>query len=61
MRFLEFFAANIRDPHTRHAFARVTEEFLTWCAEAGLPSYPGSASPPARHPNGAPMLIVKLP
>ena len=28
MRFLEFFAANIRNPHTRRAYARASEEFL---------------------------------
>jgi hypothetical protein len=38
IRFLEFFAANIRNPHTRRAYARAAEEFLTWCADAGVPS-----------------------
>jgi site-specific recombinase XerC len=38
MRFLEFFAANIRNPHTRRACARAADEFLTWCAAAGVPS-----------------------
>ncbi len=38
MRFLEFFAANIRNPHTCRAYARAAEEFLTWCAAAGVPS-----------------------
>jgi site-specific recombinase XerC len=38
LRFLEFFAANIRNPHTRRAYARAAEEFLTWCADAGVPS-----------------------
>jgi hypothetical protein len=38
MRFLEFFAANIRNPHTRRAYARAAEEFLAWCAGAGVPS-----------------------
>jgi site-specific recombinase XerD len=33
MRFLEFFAANIRNPHTRRAYARAAEEFLAWCAK----------------------------
>jgi site-specific recombinase XerC len=37
MRFLEFFAANIRNPHTRRAYARATEEFLGWCANVGVP------------------------
>ena len=38
LRFLEFFAANIRNPHTRRAYYRAAEEFLTWCAHAGVPS-----------------------
>ena len=29
MLLLEFFAANIRNPHTRRAYARAAEEFLT--------------------------------
>jgi site-specific recombinase XerC len=37
-RLLEFFAANIRNPHTRRAYYRAAEEFLAWCADAGLPS-----------------------
>jgi hypothetical protein len=28
MRFLEFFAVNIPNPHTRRAYARAAEEFL---------------------------------
>jgi site-specific recombinase XerD len=36
MRFLEFFAANIRNPHTRRAYYRAAEEFLAWCAAAGV-------------------------
>jgi site-specific recombinase XerC len=38
MRFLEFFAANIRNSHTRRAYYRAAEGFLAWCAEAGVPS-----------------------
>ena len=38
MRFLEFFAANIRNLHTRRAYYRAAEEFLTWCTNAGVPS-----------------------
>jgi hypothetical protein len=38
MRFLEFFAANIRNPHTRRAYYRAAEKFLSWCASAGVPS-----------------------
>ena len=37
-RFLEFFAANIRNPHTRRAYYRAAEEFFGWCASAGVPS-----------------------
>ena len=29
--FLEFFAANIRNPHTRRAYGRAVAEFLAWC------------------------------
>jgi len=38
LRFLEFFAANIRNPHTRRVYARAAEDFLGWCADAGVPS-----------------------
>jgi len=38
MRFLEFFAANIRNPHTRRAYSRAIADFLAWCADAGVPS-----------------------
>jgi hypothetical protein len=38
MRSLEFFAAQIRNPHTRRAYARAAGEFLDWCAAAGVPS-----------------------
>jgi hypothetical protein len=44
MRFLEFFAANIRNPHTRRAYARAADEFLAWCAAADVPSI-GSVQP----------------
>jgi integrase/recombinase XerC len=37
-RFLEFFAANIRNPHTRRAYGRAVAEFLAWCDEQGVPS-----------------------
>jgi len=43
MRFLEFFAADIRNPHTRRAYARAAEEFLAWCAVVGVPSIGGRA------------------
>lgn len=38
MRFLEFFTANIRNPNTRRAYARATQEFLTWCESVRVPS-----------------------
>ena len=38
IRFLEFFAANIRNPHTRRAYARTADEFLAWSAAADVPS-----------------------
>src|SRR4051812_12974830 len=37
-RFLEFFAAAIRNPHTRRAYRRAVAEFLTWCEGAGVSS-----------------------
>ncbi len=36
LRFLEFFAANIRNAHTRRAYARAATEFLGWCADRGV-------------------------
>jgi site-specific recombinase XerD len=38
LRFLEFFAANIRNPHTRRAYSRAVADFLAWCAAHGVPS-----------------------
>jgi site-specific recombinase XerD len=39
VRFLEFFAACIRNPHTRRAYARAATDFLVWCeAEARVTS-----------------------
>jgi len=37
-RFCEFFAANIRNKHTRRAYAQGTRGFLTWCERAGVAS-----------------------
>lgn len=37
-RFLEFFAASIRNPHTRRAYAGAVGEFLAWCEERGVAS-----------------------
>lgn len=38
LRFLEFFAARIRNPNTRRAYSRAVAEFLAWCDDAGVPS-----------------------
>jgi hypothetical protein len=38
IRFLEFFASNIRNPNTRRAYAYAVGEFLAWCAQAGVSS-----------------------
>ncbi len=38
LRFLEFFAAAIRNPHTRRAYARAVTDFLAWCADHSVPS-----------------------
>jgi integrase/recombinase XerC len=38
LRFLEFFAANIRNIHTRRAYAQATRKFLAWCESAGVAS-----------------------
>ncbi|MGG5890703.1 tyrosine-type recombinase/integrase [Falsiroseomonas sp. HC035] len=39
LRFLEFFAAAIRNPHTRRAYARAATDFLVWCeAKASIAS-----------------------
>ena len=35
-RFLEFFTANIRNPHTRRAYARAAVEFFDWLAAKGV-------------------------
>jgi site-specific recombinase XerD len=38
IRFLEFFAANIRNAHTRRAYARAVTAFMTWCEGRGVVS-----------------------
>ncbi len=35
-RFLTFFAAAIRNPNTRRAYAKASADFLTWCAMHGV-------------------------
>ena len=37
-RFWEFFAANIRNRHTRRAYSQAVREFLAWCERAGVAS-----------------------
>ena len=41
MRFLEFFAASIRNAHTRRAYAGAVGEFLAWCEGRGVVSITG--------------------
>jgi site-specific recombinase XerC len=36
IRFLEFFAASVRNPNTRRAYARSAADFLAWCEAAGV-------------------------
>jgi len=38
IRFLEFFASTIRNPHTRRAYGRAVADFLAWCEDNGVPS-----------------------
>jgi site-specific recombinase XerD len=42
-RFLEFFAANIRNANTRRAYSRAVRDFLAWCEDAGVASIAGIA------------------
>ena len=35
-RVIEFFTANIRNPHTRKAYAKAAGEFAAWCEARGL-------------------------
>ena len=38
LRFLEFFAGQIRNANTRRAYSRAVADFLDWCAEIGVSS-----------------------
>jgi site-specific recombinase XerD len=38
VRFLEFFAGTIRNPHTRRAYGRAVGSFLGWCEGRGVAS-----------------------
>ena len=35
-RYVEFFTANIRNPHTRRAYARACGQFFAWCERRGI-------------------------
>src|ERR1700739_2971030 len=35
-RYIDFFTANIRNPHTRRAYARACQTFFAWCDARGL-------------------------
>jgi site-specific recombinase XerD len=35
-RYSDFFTANIRNPHTRRAYARACSQFFAWCEDRGL-------------------------
>src|SRR2546421_12140461 len=35
-RFVEFFTAHIRNPHTRRAYFRAAQAFAAWCAARGV-------------------------
>jgi site-specific recombinase XerD len=37
-RYVEFFTAQIRNPHTRRAYGRAAAEFLAWCEQKHVPS-----------------------
>jgi site-specific recombinase XerD len=41
LRFLEFFAANIRNPNTRRAYSRAVADFMSWCEACQVPSIAG--------------------
>jgi site-specific recombinase XerC len=35
-RYIDFFTSNIRNPHTRRAYARACSQFFAWCEDRGL-------------------------
>src|SRR5271165_117844 len=41
LRFLEFFASTIRNPHTRRAYGRAAADFLTWSEDHGVAQITG--------------------
>jgi hypothetical protein len=42
-RYVEFFTANIRNPHTRRAYVRACGRFFSWCEQRG-PTLPAIRS-----------------
>ncbi|HEX9570865.1 MAG TPA: hypothetical protein VF969_01270, partial [Burkholderiales bacterium] len=53
-RYVEFFTANIRNPHTRRAYARACTRFFAWSEDRGL-------MPAAIRPHDVATYIVSLP
>jgi hypothetical protein len=49
MRFLEAFAANMRNPHTHRAYVQAVEEISAWCAAAAVDR--GCSAGACRHLN----------
>ena len=47
-RFLEFFASNLRNRHTRRAYLTAVQDFLDWCEPAGVRLFPRGAAAPCR-------------
>jgi hypothetical protein len=43
LRFIEFFTANIRNPHTRQPHGRAVAEFLAWCDDQSVVDRRGAA------------------
>jgi ABC-type uncharacterized transport system substrate-binding protein len=52
---LKFVAANIRNPHVQQVYARAADEFLVWCASAGVTSI-GARQRQASHQAQQPQL-----
>ena len=50
IRFLEFFASIIRNPHTCQAYARAVSDFLAWCQEHGVASIAAVPASPVLAP-----------
>jgi len=52
IRFLEFFAGQIRNANTRAAYGRAAGEFLAWCEDHGIGSL-ADVQPPCRPPGSS--------